>query len=166
MTLAVGVALAWRLGAHLRPEVVQATPIPDAFRYLAILVAPFSFIVLFQARIRDWPRICPVAWLGFFAADATQPLYGPEWGAFVGAAVVGLLSNLYARFYNRPALIPQMPAILMLVPGSLGYRSVTAFIDQRGVQGLESAFAMAIIAMALAGGLITANALLSPKRFL
>ncbi len=166
LTLAVGVALAWRMGDHLRPEHIQATPIHIWFRYLAVLIAPFSFIVLFQARIRDWPRICPVAWLGFFAADVTQPIYGPEWSAFVGAAVVGLLSNLYARFYNRPALIPQMPAILMLVPGSLGYRSVTAFIDQHGIQGLESAFAMVIIAMALAGGLITANALLSPKRFL
>lgn len=166
LTLAVGVALAWRLGASLRPAAIAAIPLPLQHHYVAMLIAPLTFIVLFQARLNDWLRISLVAWFGFLAADFTRAAYGVEWGAFVGAAVVGLLSNVYARFYNRPSLIPQMPAILMLVPGSLGYYSVTAFIDQRGVQGLEAAFSMVLVAMALAGGLITANAVLAPKRFL
>lgn len=166
LTLAVGVALAWRLGADLRPAAIVAIELPIHYQYLAMVVAPLSFMVLFQARMNDWLRVSLVAWSGFLAADATRGTYGVEWAAFVGAAVVGLMSNIFARFCNRPALIPQMPAILMLVPGSLGYYSVTAFIDQRGVQGLEAAFSMVLVAMALAAGLITANAMLSPKRFL
>jgi uncharacterized membrane protein YjjP (DUF1212 family) len=166
LTLAVGVALAWRLGANLRPAAIAAVPLSMQYQYVAMLIAPLSFIVLFQARLSDWLQISLVAWSGFLAAQFARDAYGVEWGAFVGAAVVGLLSNVYARFYDRPSLIPQMPAILMLVPGSLGYYSVTAFIDQRGVQGLESAFSMVLVAMALAGGLITANAMLAPKRFL
>lgn len=166
MTLAVGVALAWRLGANLRAVAFQADPLPQWVYYLAVLLAPVSFMILFQARMVDWLRISVVSWAGFLSADLARSIYGAEWGAFVGASVLGLLSNVYARFYNRPSLIPQMPALVMLVPGTLGYYSVTAFIDLNGVQAMESAFSMFLIAMALAGGLITANALLSPKRFL
>ncbi len=166
LTLAVGVALAWRLGVGLRPAAVEQTTLPFYVRYIAMLIAPFAFGVLFQARLMDWWRIALVAWFGFMASDMVRSNYGAEWSAFVGAAAVGLSSNVYARFYNRPSLIPQMPGILMLVPGSLGYYSVTAFIDNHGMQGVESAFSTILVAMALAGGLITANVLLSPKRYL
>lgn len=166
LTLAVGVALAWRLGSVWRPEQVLPTPLPAYSKFWAALIAPLCFAVFFQARYQDWWKICPVAWLGFLATTLVQSVYGIEWGAFVGAAVIGILSNLYARFYKRPALILQIPAILLLVPGSLGYLSVTSFIDQQGLAGVESAFSMSLVAMALAGGLITANAVVAPKRFL
>ena len=166
LTLAVGVALAWRLCAFFKPAGGTATALPGFGKDLAVFIAPFCFIVLFQARIQDWLQICSVAWLGFLAADFSQQAYGAEWGAFLGASVIGLLSNIYARRYNRPSLIPQIPAILMLVPGSLGYLSVAAFIDRQGVQGVETAFTMSIVAVALAGGLITANVVCAPKRFL
>jgi uncharacterized membrane protein YjjP (DUF1212 family) len=166
MTLAVGVALAWRLGESWRPENPPVAAVPSLIRYLALFLAPLCFMILFQARPMDCLKICFVAWVGFVSASLVQPIYGAEWGAFIGAAVIGTISNLYARFYKRPALIVQMPAILLLVPGSLGYLSVTSFIDRQGVAGIESAFAMMLVAMALAAGLITANALVAPKRFL
>jgi uncharacterized membrane protein YjjP (DUF1212 family) len=166
LTLAVGVALAWRLGGSYRPEQIIPTPLPADAKFWAALIAPLCFAIFFQARYQDWWKICPVAWLGFLATSLVQSVYGIEWGAFVGAAVIGILSNVYARFYKRPALILQMPAILLLVPGSLGYLSVTSFIDQQGLAGVESAFNMSLVAMALAGGLITANAVVAPKRFL
>jgi len=166
MTLAVGVALAWRLGETWRPLNPQVVPVPLFMRYVALFLAPFCFMVLFQARPIDCLKICLVSWIGFLSASYFQPIYGAEWGAFVGAAAIGTISNLYARLYKRPALIVQMPAILLLVPGSLGYLSVTSFIDNQGVAGIESAFAMILVAMALAAGLITANALVAPKRFL
>lgn len=166
LTLAVGVALAWRIGVNWPPEVINIQPFEPWVKYLAAFIAPFGFVVLFQARYTDGWKILPVAWVGYFATSQVQLHYGIEWGAFVGAAVIGTLSNVYARFYKRPALILQMPAILMLVPGSLGYISLTAFINRQGVDGIESAFTMTLVAMALAGGLITANALVAPKRFL
>jgi hypothetical protein len=67
-----------------------------AITYLAMLIAPFAFMVLFQARVEDWLRISLVAWMGFLAAEYTRDAYGPEWGAFLGASVVGLMSNVEA----------------------------------------------------------------------
>ena len=82
------------------------------------------------------------------------------------ALVVGLVSNAYARKVDRPATVPLLPGILMLVPGSLGYRALDAFVSHDAVQGMDSAFRMTLVAMALAGGLLTANAVLKPRRVL
>lgn len=166
LSLAVGVALAWSLWSGLRAANPAGGDVGAPIRILAVFVAPAAFLVLFQARPSDWLRACAVAWLGYAAADFAHDAGGAEWGAFSGAAAVGLLANLDARWRNRPALILQMPAMVMLVPGSLGYLSTTAFIDKKGIQGIETAFSMAIVAAALAGGLIVANALIPPRRYL
>jgi uncharacterized membrane protein YjjB (DUF3815 family) len=80
--------------------------------------------------------------------------------------VIGLAGNLYARWLDRPALVATMPGILLLVPGSLGYRSLTAFIEQEGLAGLEFAFGTVLIAISIVGGLLVSNLLAPPRRSL
>lgn len=166
LALGLGVAIAWRLGVEWRPPPVNVERLPDYVRYLALIVAPFAFLVLFQARLGEWNFLCPVAWLGFLAADLATGWRGAEFGAFAGALTLGALSNLYARLRDRPSLVAQMPAMLLLVPGSLGYRSLTAFLDRDGLRGVELAFAMTLVAISLVGGLLTANLIVPTKRIL
>lgn len=166
LALTCGVALAWRLGSHFRPAEIRSIPLPGWVYYLALGLAPVLFAILFQARVREWPVIVTVAWIGFLAAASSSAWKGGEFGAFVGALSIGLASNLYARWWDRPAMVPQMPAVLMLVPGSLGFRSLTAFVEQDELVGLEFAFGMVLIAVALVGGLLVANLIVPPKRSL
>ncbi len=167
LALTCGVALAWRLGAAWRiPPAGEPVWMPQWVYVGAVLMAPFSFAVLFQARHRDWFVIVVVAWCGFLTSYFAAQLQGSEFGAFTGALAVGVAANLFARIWDRPATVAQMPAILMLVPGSLGYRSLTAFVEQKGIEGLETAFAMTIIAISLVGGLLTSNLVVPPRRIL
>ena len=166
LTLAVGVALAWRLGAGLRPATIHVIALPQWSQWIALAVAPFAFSILLQARRRQWPVICAVAWSGFLAAKWGGAVMGSEFGAFFGALMIGVLSNLYARWRDRPAMVPQVPAILILVPGSIGYRAVTAFLDQDALAGVGFAFSMSLIAVSIVGGLLAANALAPPRRVL
>jgi uncharacterized membrane protein YjjB (DUF3815 family) len=131
---------------------------------LAVIAAPAAFAVLFRARTNQWPVIFAVSISGFAASFFGAKLGGPEFGSFLGAFAVGCGSNLYARIYNRPALIPLNPGMLILVPGSLGYRSFTALVDRETVAGVDFAFSMLITAMALVGGLLASTAALSPRR--
>jgi uncharacterized membrane protein YjjP (DUF1212 family) len=166
LALICGVALAWRLGSEWRGELVQPQAVPDWLYFTAIFVAPFAFAILFQARIKEWGIIALVAWSGFGVTVLATDWKGAEFGAFLGALVLGSLSNLYARVWDHPALVPQMPATLMLVPGSIGYRSLAAFVDHKGIEGIESAFAMAIVAISIVAGLLSANLIVPPKRLL
>lgn len=166
LALACGVAIAWRLGAELRPAKIDSEPLPGWAYFVALLVAPFMLAILFQARRSEWPIIVSVAWIGFLAAATASGWKGSEFGAFAGALVIGLAGNLYARWLDRPAMVATLPAILLLVPGSLGYRSLMAFIEQDKMVGLEFAFGTVLIAIAIVGGLLVSNLFVPPRRSL
>jgi len=166
LTLVFGVAIAWQLVPSLveiRPVVM---PIPSWSVWLAVLIAPMAFGVLFRAPMLLWPAIIATCVAGFIANRIGERIVGPELGAFVGALVVGVCSNLYARLFNRPAMALLTPGILVLVPGSIGYRSATAMLESNTIEGIELAFAMVMVGISLVGGIVMANVVLSPKRCL
>ncbi|MBL8870081.1 MAG: threonine/serine exporter family protein [Planctomycetaceae bacterium] len=165
LTLVVGVALAWRILGTWRDIPSEILwPLPSWAWWLAVFAAPAAFAVLFRARTRQWPVIFCVSIVGFAASYFGAKAAGGEFGSFLGAFAVGCGSNLYARIYNRPALIPLNPSMLILVPGSLGYRSFTALVNRETVAGIDFAFSMLMIAIALVGGLLASTAALPPRR--
>lgn len=167
LTLMIGVAIGWRVFDAWRtlPDVV-AWKLPEYWQWIAAVVAPMTFAIVFRARMAQWPVIIVITVLGFVTSRYAGEHLGIEVGAFSGALVVGCGSNLYARLRDRPALVPLTPGIIVLVPGSLGYRSLTSFLQQETLQGIDLAFAMVMVAMALVGGILTSNAVISPRRIL
>lgn len=166
LTITIGVALGWRLATGWRHLPEESLPLDDAWKWLAILLAPITFAIVFRARWPQWPIIMVVSVAGFVASLSAGQRWGTEVGAFSGALVVAAGSNLYARLRDRPALVPLTPGIIILVPGSLGYRALTAFLDRETVVGVDFAFDMVIVAASLVGGILTANVLVPPKRIL
>jgi uncharacterized membrane protein YjjP (DUF1212 family) len=166
LTITIGVALGWRFAGAWRAEYAAEFPLAEAWQWVAIAVAPITFSIVFRARWPQWPVIAAVTIVGFFTSKFAGTAWGVEVGAFCGALAVGLGSNLYARIQDRPALVPLTPGIIMLVPGSLGYRSLTAFLDHNAMAAVDFAFTMAMLAVALVGGILTASMLLPPKRIL
>lgn len=166
-TLTIGVALGWRIAGGLRNIPVNAEwQLSDGWQWLAIALAPITFSIVFNARWPQWPVIASVSIAGFLASLYAGGQWGIEMGGFCGALAVGLGSNLYARLCDRPALVPLTPGIIVLVPGSLGFRSLTAFLDHETIAGIDFAFSMLIVAVALVGGILLANVVLPPKRIL
>ncbi len=166
-TLVVGVAIAWRLsGVWVQPVQPMMKALPEWCLWIAVTLTPLAFSVVFKAPTSQWPAILLVVVSGFVASRLAGSMAGPEVGAFVGALVVGCGSNIYARFLNRPAMVPQTPGLMILVPGSIGYKSLTAMVESNTIQGVELAFSMSIVGVALVGGLLLANQIISPKRIL
>jgi uncharacterized membrane protein YjjB (DUF3815 family) len=79
---------------------------------------------------------------------------------------VGAAGNLYARRLGRPAAVPVVPGILMLVPGSLGVRSVATLLARDVISGVELATTLLTLAGALAAGLLIANLVIPPRKLL
>ena len=84
----------------------------------------------------------------------------------MGALVLGVASNLASRWLDQPSAIALIPALILLVPGSLGFRSLQALLADDVVGGIESLFSMALVAIALVSGLLVANLLMTPRRLL
>jgi uncharacterized membrane protein YjjP (DUF1212 family) len=165
--LVMGVGIAWRLASDLRTmPPLPFAPLPGWAVLLALLLTPACFAILFRARYPQWPIIYLAALSGYGVHWWVNAEFGGGIGAFVGALTVGCISNLYARIRDRPSLIPSTPGMIILVPGSLGYRSLTTMLESDAVTGTEYAFNTILIAFSLAGGLLAASALVPPKRIL
>jgi uncharacterized membrane protein YjjB (DUF3815 family) len=59
-----------------------------------------------------------------------------------------------------------VPGILFLVPGSVGFRSFASLLESDVVSGVETAFRMALVAIALVAGLLVANVVVPPRKAL
>jgi uncharacterized membrane protein YjjP (DUF1212 family) len=168
MLIGFGIALGAALGHRLMPGVADVTSphLPEWTRWACLPLSTLALTVLFRAPMGAYPAILAVGTATFVTARLAGEALGPELGMLLGALVAGLGSNLYARLSERPAALPIVPAILLLVPGSLGLRSITSLAEHDVVLGVELAFRLVLLAVALAAGLIAANVALPARRSL
>ena len=163
--VAVGVAFGQHAAITLVGPVTPVSPIPlpPNSIWLALPVAGLSFAVLLKALPRDIPWILAAGAIGYLGSRVGHSLFGAEFGVFLGAISIGVGSNLFARFTDRPAAITLVPGTLLLVPGSVGFRSVTALLEREVIAGVDTLFRMLLLAISLVAGLFFAN-LVSPER--
>lgn len=134
--------------------------------YPALVLGTGAFSVLFLAHRRDAVWIIVACALAFLSARAASIRFDPVIGAFLGAIVVAVASNAFARLRDKPAVITLVPGLLMLVPGSVGYRSMDAFIDQDPTTGVAIAFTVVLVTVSIVMGMLVANILVPPRRVL
>jgi len=159
--VAVGIQLAGSLGWSVGLEGATAPGV--TLTAIALGIGAISFGVLFRVRLQEMWAVIIVGVLGFLAARVGVRVLGPEIGVVLGALTVGLLGNLFARFTRKPSSVVIAPAILLLVPGSIGFRSIATMMTEGVLAGLDTAFAMMVIATSLVAGLLTANVVLRPR---
>ena len=166
LTIAFGVALGSRLGEAVLGATAAAPGVQMVTwtEWVAMLLAPLAFTVLLRAEPRDAGWILATGILAVVSGRIGAQLLGPEIGMFLAALAVGLASNLYGRALHRPAAVTLVPGILLLVPGSVGFRSVASLLDREVVLGVETLFKMAFVAISLVAGLLMANVVAPPAR--
>jgi uncharacterized membrane protein YjjB (DUF3815 family) len=169
LALGCGIAFADQLGdawLHAAPGLVAAPAeaLPEWTLWLGYAASAVAFVPLFGAPLRD------VGWiaLGCAASVAGSSLgvtaLGPMLAPFAGALAVGVVGNAFARVADRPAAIVTLPGLLLLVPGSLGIRSMSALLADDVVTGIGTAFTVGFVAAALVSGLLFANVVVAPRR--
>lgn len=160
LQMAVGVALGSKIEESLLGPAPAASPDPlPGWTEIAMLpLAAIAMGVFSSARRDRLLAIVVVSALGYYGARVGGDTLGPELGAAVGALVVGLASRIHADLAECPQLLTLVPATLLLVPGSFGFRSVSLFLGADVTSGVEAAVRMLLIAMAIAAGLLVAQA--------
>jgi uncharacterized membrane protein YjjP (DUF1212 family) len=167
MKLTVGSALALahaeRVG--IPPHVRALRPQPDVVEGGALVLAAFSFAVLFRARTRDYPVVLLAAIGGYLVSRIGGDLWGNPAGIFLSALLVTAAGNGYARWVRRPGAVVRVPGILMLVPGSASLRGVMDVVQQQDAALAQgAALGVLNILLALVAGLLFGNLLLPTRR--
>ena len=170
LQLGVGIGLADAIGARLLPAAPALAPhlSPPLLQALAVAAAASSSLVLFRARWQDLPAILLVSFVAVYGTRLGGHLLGPDAAPFLGALAVGVAANLHARLRDLPALVVLVPGMILLVPGSMGFRGVQALVEATGHGGgdLLDGARMFVVGASLVAGLLTANALVPPRRAL
>jgi uncharacterized membrane protein YjjP (DUF1212 family) len=151
---------------HLHPSGATPTPIPLAAQWIALAFGCFSFAVLFRSARRDIPVAMAASALGYLITYYGGKEFSPQFGVFLAGVGVGALSNLYARISRRPGALVRIPGIILLVPGSIGFLSLSQIAQRDVFLGINSAITLLTILILLVAGLLFGDLLVSPRRTL
>lgn len=165
LSLVFGVALGDRLAAALFGVAPSVAPIalPTWTAVVAVIAAGMSFVVILRAERTDALWMVLAGGLTYLVGRTAGQWVGPELGLFLAALIAGTLSAVWSRAKDRPQQVVLVPGILMLVPGSVGFRSLSNLLDKDVISGVQTAFTMILAATALSAGLLVAG-LLAPGR--
>lgn len=169
LQIGLGVAVGSKLASGLLtsvPEPTPPAPLSNLWLLVALTLTAGALTVLFRARPRDLGPIWVAALAAYWSARFGSHWFGPEIGAALGAFLVGGLSNVLARGRRVPAAITLLPGLLLLVPGSVGFRSLHAMLQKDLLSGIETGFTMVLVAVSLVTGLFLANLVLPSRRLL
>lgn len=163
--LAFGSALGFEIGKLLSFEVhdVILTQVPLWSILIAVSLAAIALVPLFEARKKDLAWFLLAALAAYTTVYFASQLLGSSLGAFCGAITIGLIAKICSRLFDIPGAMIMMPGFIILVPGSVGYRSILALVEKDIVGGLETAFDVAVIGISLVAGFLISSMVPLPK---
>ncbi|KYC67080.1 threonine/serine exporter family protein [Heyndrickxia coagulans] len=79
------------------------------------------------------------------------------YGTFIAAFFVGVISQVFARFYKTPILIFTVGGIIPLVPGGLAYDAMRHFVQNDYNGAVSLAAKVLLLSVAIAIGLVASE---------
>lgn len=148
------------------PPVHPSAGLPWIATLFAALASALGFFVLLRVRPRDAIWVLLAVSCAYLGAIGGGYLLGPELGAFVGALMTASAAHVFARLRDEPVNTMLVPGIYSLVPGTVGFLSLQSFLANDPSAAVGTGFRMAMVAMALAAGVLVATAAVPPRRAL
>lgn len=152
--------------AHIVPAAHSLPSLPLWTQWPALLVAAVAFAMLFQTALRDYPLVLVAVIVGYLVTYWGGSALGTPFGVFIGGLVLSAGSNLYARIMHRPGALVREPGVLLLVPGSVGFRSVSDLLNNQIASGTHVAILLVTMLISLVAGLLFGDLLVTPRRSL
>ena len=160
--LALGIGVADKL-MHvmlITTPKISAFILPSWSIAIALIGVPVGFIVLLKAKRSDALWISFACWLSYIMFSFTSSFVDAPIAVFLSSVLLGFASNLFAKIKKRNSAIMLVPGMILLVPGSLGFFSISNLLQSNIVEGIEIALKMLTTSMALVMGIIVSDVLL------
>jgi uncharacterized membrane protein YjjB (DUF3815 family) len=137
-----------------------ATPVDAVWAQLLFPLLLVGLSLAFQTSRRDLPwvvLVCGIAYLGVMAGSS---ILDPNLGNLVGTIVAVVVANIWARQMGRPTSIVLIPAIVMLVSGSIGFRGLASMAEGELLLGVQQFLQMFVVALTIATGVFVGHTIL------
>lgn len=164
--LSFGLALGYMIAQSIYGEtqVNELSNVPAWLNYLALVITALSFTVLFKARLADTFWIFLSIGLAFAGSNLIGLWMEQPFKSLAAVLLVSMAGNIYSRISSNPASVMHIPGIILLVPGSIGFNSLSAMYTNDTMTGVQAAFNAILIAVAISVGLLVGNLIVPPKK--
>lgn len=139
---------------------VQPHPVGALWWFVASVCLAVGMSIDLDARLRDFAWVFGACFMALLTTHVLSTTSAHTVSAFLAAFVCGIVANLGARYLRVPQAIMLVPALLVLVPGSLSYESVL-FAFQANINTALTLGANAVFAaIQIVAGLLLSQLLL------
>ena len=165
--LGVGVArLLWPISSAAVGTISSAavgTAVDRQWLWLFMPLLIAGLCVVFQTSRKDflWAFLGgAIAYGGTLLGSA---IAGANLGNLIGTILAVAFANVWAAKTGRPTSIVLLPAIILLVSGSIGFRGLASMATGQTAVGEQQFLQMFVVALTIAAGLLVGNTLVRPK---
>lgn len=164
--IAIGIAVGMKLMGHitLPNPTLRISDLVSWGKWVALFFVPLGFMILFKAKQRDFIWILLACWCSYFSYSYGRMVFSEPVAVFLASLLLGIVSNMFSRIKKRNSSLLLVPGMILLVPGSLGFFSISHMVNSDVVAGLQTALSMISTAMALVFGIIFSNIFLKAER--
>lgn len=120
----------------------------------------------FQVSKRDFVWSMMISAISFAAVIAGSNLLDSNLGNLLGSVVAVVISNFWARKTGRPTSIVLIPAIVMLVSGTIGFRGLATMASGDLTLGFQQFMSMFLVAITIFAGILIGFTLVRPEKTL
>ena len=166
LKLAFGTVAATQVCAlfGLVPPPVPLLAIPAWTEWVAVPLAAITFAITFRSPIRYFPLVIGSVIAGYICTRVGGVHVSAPFGVFAGGLILGAASNVFARVFNRPGALIREPGIILLVPGSVGFRTLSFVFERDVMLGIDTGITLLTLLVALVAGLLFGDLLVPPRR--
>ncbi len=127
-------------------------------KWLGVVLLSLGLSVVFKVRAKDLPWGILSGVIAYAAAFAGSAYLGEALGPFVGAFIVGVYANLFAKLTKSPASVVLLQGIVLLVPGSKAYISLNSLVLGESMVSIPNIGSQTfLIFMSIVAGILFAN---------
>ena len=166
LSLGCGFSLAVAIiGTNMLPEPTFLPIHPTWFALVpASLIMAIAIAIILRSRLQDVGWVCASCVVAVATSRVFAVLPGHQVAAFGSAFVVGVLTNLAARYLQIPQAVMLIPGILVLVPGSLSYESIIYAFQADVTNAANVAIIAVLTSILIVAGTLLSQLLIRPMR--
>jgi uncharacterized membrane protein YjjP (DUF1212 family) len=139
------------------------TPVDQMWLLLLFPLLLVGLGLAFQVSRRDLPWSVLVSGLAFLGVMAGSSFLDSNLGNLLGTIVAVVVANLWARKTGRPTSIVLIPAIVMLVSGTIGFRGLASMAEGELLLGVQQFLQMFIVAITILAGILIGFTIVRPE---
>lgn len=170
LKLSIGVYLGYlifkNMGLQHLPNTENLPEYGFWITFIAVILASFALTISFQARLKDVWYIIAACLISFYTTKVFSIYLGQVAGVFVAGTIVAALANAFSKATRIPPLVFLLPAVTLLVPGSIGHKALQYLIENDVFSGVNNLVSTFLVGSSLVSGVLFGTSIIKPKSFI